>query len=301
MSSASVQCTSTAASPSARRPSSMRSARATWPAEHGFAELEDVVARHVQHRGFDLLEAQLAAPGAAAPASAVPGARRAGCLRRGRQRRPACAGRPRPPCTRWPWRARRCASQAGSAVRSTGLDAHGQTPAPSSAVNQAALVCWPVQPRQLHQRQHVVGQVLAVALQRLGAVLAGLARGDADLDQLALGEQAHRLRRAEHAAPVEVRAADGEDLALAVAGRARGGADGVAGLLRQQRLVAVHRVQRLAGRAPAARRAGRGGSACVQHRRMAARRRSTCATTSDCISRNSSASSCSLASAAVSL
>jgi hypothetical protein len=31
MSSASVQCTSTGASPSARRPSSMRSARATWP------------------------------------------------------------------------------------------------------------------------------------------------------------------------------------------------------------------------------------------------------------------------------
>ena len=32
MSSASVQCTSTAASPSARRPSSMRSTRETWPA-----------------------------------------------------------------------------------------------------------------------------------------------------------------------------------------------------------------------------------------------------------------------------
>jgi hypothetical protein len=42
-----------------------------------------------------------------------------------------------------------------------------------------------------------------------------------------------------------VRAADGEDLALGVAGGARGGADGVGGFLRQQRLVAVHGVQRL--------------------------------------------------------
>jgi hypothetical protein len=41
-----------------------------------------------------------------------------------------------------------------------------------------------VQLGQLHQRQHVVGQVLAVALQRFGAVLARLARRDADLDQL---------------------------------------------------------------------------------------------------------------------
>src|SRR5690606_37338759 len=65
------------------------------------------------------------------------------------------------------------------------------------------------------------------------------------LDQLALGEQAQRLRRAEHTAPVEVRAGDGEDLALGVAGRARRGADRVAGLLREQRLVAPDGVQRL--------------------------------------------------------
>jgi len=102
-----------------------------------------------------------------------------------------------------------------------------------------------VQPWQRHQRQHVFRQALAVALQRIGTLLAGLARGDADLDQPPLGEQAHGLRRAEHAAPVEVRAADGEDLALAVAGGARRGADGVTGFLRQQRLVAVDGVERL--------------------------------------------------------
>jgi hypothetical protein len=42
-----------------------------------------------------------------------------------------------------------------------------------------------------------------------------------------------------------MRAADVEDLALVVASSTRRGADQVAGLLRQQRLVAVHQVQRL--------------------------------------------------------
>jgi hypothetical protein len=102
-----------------------------------------------------------------------------------------------------------------------------------------------IQARQLHQRQHVVGQVFAIALQGLGAVLARLARGDADLDQLALGEQAHRLRRAEHGTPVEVRAADGEDLAFDVAGGACRGTDRVAGLLRQQGFITVNGVDRL--------------------------------------------------------
>ena len=105
-----------------------------------------------------------------------------------------------------------------------------------------------VEPRQLHQRDDVAAAAcdrdLAVALQRLRAVLAGLARRNADLDQLAVGEQAQRLRRAEQAAPVEVRAGDGVHLALAAAGGARGGADRVGGLLGEQRLVAPHRVDR---------------------------------------------------------
>jgi hypothetical protein len=52
-----------------------------------------------------------------------------------------------------------------------------------------------IEARQMDDRDHVVGQRLAIALQRLGPVLAGLAAGNAKLDQLALGEQAHCLRR----------------------------------------------------------------------------------------------------------
>src|SRR5205814_9017521 len=58
-----------------------------------------------------------------------------------------------------------------------------------------------VQARQVHHRHDVVRQRVAIALQRLGAFLAGLARGDADLDQLLVREQAQRLRRPQQAAP----------------------------------------------------------------------------------------------------
>ena len=70
----------------------------------------------------------------------------------------------------------------------------------------------------------------------------GLPDGNADLDQLPVGEEAQRLRGAEQAAPVEVRAGDRVHLALAAAGGACGDADRVAGLLREQRLVAPDRV-----------------------------------------------------------
>jgi hypothetical protein len=84
------------------------------------------------------------------------------------------------------------------------------------------------------------GQLLQAALPSLP----GLPR-NADLDDLLVGEQAQRTAGRQHRAPVEVRAGDGVHGAFGVALLARGGADGVGGLLQQQRLVAVERVQRL--------------------------------------------------------
>jgi hypothetical protein len=153
---------------------------------------------------------------------------------------------------------------------------------------------------QLHERDDVVAELLAVALQRLGAVLARLAARDADLDQLPLGEQAHRLRRAEQAAPVEVRAADGVHLALGATG-ARAAARIASPASCASSGSSPHTVY--SGFIPwrGAGGAGRHGLAWRGSRSgTEARRRSTCATMSLCIERYSAASSCSLASAAVS-
>ena len=143
-----------------------------------------------------------------------------------------------------------------------------------------------VEPRQLHQRDHVATAAgdrrLAIALQRLGAVLAGLARRDPDLDQLAVGEQAQRLCRAEQAAPVEVRAGDGVHLAFAAAGGARGGADRVGGFLGQQRLVAPDGVDG-AQLALQVRGEAIGGQLHAARACTEASRRITCATMSVCI------------------
>ena len=63
-------------------------------------------------------------------------------------------------------------------------------------------------------------------LQRRAAFLAGLARRDADLDDLLVREQAQRAAGGQHLAPVEMRAGDGVDRALGVALRSGGRADG---------------------------------------------------------------------------
>src|SRR6185369_8771205 len=108
-----------------------------------------------------------------------------------------------------------------------------------------------------------------------------------------------RLRRAEQAAPVEVRALHGVHLALGVARGARRGTDLVGRFLRQQRLVAPQRVQRAQALLQVSGELIESDlhqSACT-----AARRRITCATMSLCMVRKSSASSCSFASATLSL
>ena len=155
MSSASVQCTSTARlALGLRRPSSMRSARAAWPASTASPRLEDVVAGDVEDRRLDLLEARSRPADRAARASGSPGARRAGCPRPGRRRRRARAALRRRTATCWPCAASRSAIQRGSAWRSTG-STRIATPARSSAANQALDCCDAVEARQLHQRDDV--------------------------------------------------------------------------------------------------------------------------------------------------
>ena len=82
--------------------------------------------------------------------------------------------RSRPRSTRWPWAARRWAIHCGSARRSTGST---RTVAPAAVQGQepGAGQLGLVELGQGDEGHHVLGQALAIALQGLGAVLAGLA------------------------------------------------------------------------------------------------------------------------------
>ena len=179
----------------------MRSARADLAGEHRLAELEDVVARDVEHRRLDLLEARARRRGYSSAsfwiswcaASRLPSTRSA---KNASVRWPGVAGGDalalRGQALRDPLRQRLALDR---------IDADRRRRRASSAREPGARLLRAVEPRQLHQRDDVAAAAfdarLAVALQRLGAVLARLARRDADLDQLAVGEQAQRLRRAE--------------------------------------------------------------------------------------------------------
>ena len=268
------------------------------PGEHRFAELEHVVARDVEHRRLDLLETQLAGRIQQAELLDLLVRRQQVAFDTVSEERerllPRLAGEHalalQREALRDPLR-QRLALDRVDADRHTGRVERAEP---------GARLLLTIEPRQLQHGDDVVRQHLAIALQSLRAFLARLARRDADFDQLLVGEQAHRLRRAEQRAPVEVRAAGGMDLALGVAGGTRRGADRVARFLDQQRLVSPQRVER----AQALLQMGvelvetklHGQIACT-----AARRRITCATMSLCIARKSSVSSCSFASAAISL
>ena len=99
--------------------------------------------------------------------------------------------------------------------------------------------------RQHHQRERAVIALrrLGQFLQRLRAILAGLAGGDAHFKNLLVGKQAHRAAGGEHFTPVEVRTRDGVHRAFGMALGTRRTADRIAGLLHQQGVVAVHRVE----------------------------------------------------------
>ncbi|KAF1858399.1 hypothetical protein Lal_00014910 [Lupinus albus] len=104
----------------------------------------------------------------------------------------------------------------------------------------------PVQLRQGDQGQVVGVQVLRVVLQGGAAVLARLAAGDAQLDQLLVAEQRHGLVGGQQLAPFEV-ALDREHVALGIPLRARRAADLVRRFQRKQVLVAGDHVE---GREP---------------------------------------------------
>jgi hypothetical protein len=101
----------------------------------------------------------------------------------------------------------------------------------------------PIEARERDEREGVLRQPGAVRADRLGAVGARLAGGNAQLDDPPRREEGERCGARREPAPV-VTALDEVDVALAVALGARLGADRVGSLEREQRLVAVDDVQR---------------------------------------------------------
>ena len=211
-------------------------------AEYRLAEFEHIEARHVQHRRLDLLVAQ--------HAGRVQQRELLQFLMRGKQIAFDPVGKKAQGALACfavfdPLALRR--QPLGDPLRQLvaldRLDPHGHAGRVQSEEPGAGLLRL-VELGQGHDGHHVLGQPLAIALQGLRTVLAGLAAGDADVDQLAVGKQAQRLRRAQHRRPVEMRAGDDEDFAFAVTLGARRRANRVGGLLLQQRFVAVDRVDR---------------------------------------------------------
>src|SRR5262249_5469116 len=92
-----------------------------------------------------------------------------------------------------------------------------------------ALLRSPVDGGKLDQRDRVLRRSLAIGLERSGAVDAGLAARNPELEDAARGEQRLGTAAERKLAPLEA-GFGGEDLALAVAFRAGLGADTVAGL-----------------------------------------------------------------------
>ena len=139
MSSVSVQCTSTAASPSARSPSSMRRARSACPASTASPSLNTSYLATFSTAEWTC--SKLSSPGPYRSASFCTSwcaASRLPSTRSAKNASVRCPASPAP--TRWSCAARRWAIHTGRALRSTG-STRTVTPARSSASNQA-LDCW---------------------------------------------------------------------------------------------------------------------------------------------------------------
>ncbi|TWG78717.1 hypothetical protein L602_000900000210 [Cupriavidus gilardii J11] len=100
-----------------------------------------------------------------------------------------------------------------------------------------------VEPRQRDQHHHIGRRLRRHRAQHLAAFLARFAGRDAQLDDLAVAEQRHRLLRLQQLAPLKTPLRH-QHLALAEARLARRGAQAIDGLQHQQVLVAVHDVKR---------------------------------------------------------
>ncbi|MNH26723.1 hypothetical protein D3C79_867890 [compost metagenome] len=96
---------------------------------------------------------------------------------------------------------------------------------------------------QADQQQGVLGRVGAVFHQRRCAFVTRLARGQAQFQQPALGEQGQAGARLQQGAPVET-GVGAEHLALVKALLTRSIAYGVGGFLAQQRIVATDHIDR---------------------------------------------------------
>ena len=150
----------------------------------------------------------------------------------------------------------------------------------------------------------------AHGFERLRAFDAGLAGRDAQVDSLRVAEETQVRVRGEERVPLESGLGD-QHLALVAAGAARRGADRVAGLDREQRLVAVDDVDRreraLEMRRELIRQRGSVHRRCACARRAhagffaACSRRTICCTASVCISVSSRCSCASRASTSDSL
>ena len=104
-----------------------------------------------------------------------------------------------------------------------------------------------VELRQGDQAQRAVIACCAVGqtLEHGTALNARFARGNAQFEQLAIGKQAHAAGSSQHLAPVKAGTRHGEGAALAKALGASHCSDAVTGLLHQQQLLAIHRVEAL--------------------------------------------------------
>ena len=278
------------------------------PGQHRLTELEDVVASNVQDGSLNLLEAQLSR----------------------RKKQPqllhllVCGEQVAfdSVCKECKRALARLAAPDPLALRTQalcdphrqcraldGIDAHGDA-CGIERLEPAALLLLSIQARQLDQRDDVVTERLAVALQRLGPVLARLAGRNADLDQLLVGKQTHRLGRPQQAAPVEVSARHGVHRSFGVPCMPGRKTQLIACFLREEWLVAPDGVERadallemtpelidaqLHGLSP--RQCARSCSWGGQGEGSAASRRMTCSTSSFCSSRKMRSSSDSLASA----
>ena len=217
------------------------------PGQHRFRQLEHVVARHVEHGGFDLGLSQFT--------RRVQQSQFLDLLVRGQQVAFHAVGKKLQGALALFARHHALAllGQAlGNPLRQLaafdGVDLDGDAVALQRGKPGAGFGGF------VQARQHDQGEGAVVApgrfgnlLQRHAAVLAGLARGDADLDDLLVGKQAQAAASGEHGAPVKVGTGHGVAAAFGVALGAGGGADGVGGFLLQQGLVAVQYIERRQG------------------------------------------------------
>ena len=218
-------------------------------AEYGFGQFEDVVTRHIKNRVFDLVKRQDAIAGCA--------------LHRVKQRQFLDFLVRRQQVAFHPVREKLQRALAFLASCHA-LALHLQTlrnplrqiaaldriklDADTKAVERAkpgALGGHAVKARQHDQRQRRVIALRALGnlLQGHRAVLARLAAGNTDFDNLFVGKQAQRTAAGQHRAPVKMGASHGVHGALCVALLARLKTQGIGKLLQQQRLVAVQCVQ----------------------------------------------------------